>query len=449
VSPGSAEHRQLPEKRTSGFAGTAGAESSRRLGFVERCRRFATRLGPGFIAGVADNDPSCIGTYAVAGATLGLAPLWLAPLVWPMGAAVQTICSRLGMVGGRGLADLVARNYPRALLYPIVAAVVVANTVTLGADITAIIDAAGLLVGRGVRWLTVPLVALLLTAQTFLDYGTISKLLKFLTLALFAYVAATFAISTTWGEIGRALIPRWSAEPHYIDTIVALLGAALSPYLFFWQASQEVEQERCEGRTSIHARRGAAPAEVRRANLDVLVGMAVPSVLMFAVIATTAATLHQGNTPTLASAADAAKALEPLVGRLAGGVFALGLIGTGLLAVPVLSSSAAYAVAEVLRWRHGLNEPWQRAKRFYALIAVCTIGGALIVFTGVQPIRALFLSSLLNGLITPPLLVLVILLGRSRRVMADQPIGAGLTALAVATAGLVWVSLVLFIFSRL
>lgn len=398
---------------------------------------------PGFIGGVADNDPSCVGTYAVSGASLGLATLWLAPLVWPMGAAVQIICGRIGMVGGRGLAEVVRRRYPRGVLYPVVGAVVVANTITLGADLAAIVDAMSLLLHRREAWLALPLAVVILAVQILLGYRALSRVFKLLTVALFAYVAAIFAAKVHWTAVAAAMIPRGSSDPRYVETIVALVGATLSPYIFFWQSSQEVELEKSAGRATVDARRGADADELRQGTIDVAIGMSIPSVLMFAVTLTTAATLFAAGRHDVRSAADAAAALTPLAGPLAGTVFAIGLIGTGLLAVPVLSASAAYALAEARRWRRGLDERWSRAKRFYGVIVASTLAGAAMALGGISPMRGLFLSSVLNGLVTPPLLVLVLALGRDRRVMGDQRIGLALTSLGALTALVAWSALVL------
>ncbi len=402
------------------------------------------------MSGVADNDPSCIGTYAVTGASLGVSTLWLAPLLWPMGAAIQIICSRIGMVGGRGLAEVVRRHYSPYVLYPVVTAVAAANTITLGADISAIVDAAGLVAGRPVTWAALPLAAALVALQVFWRYATLARVLKLLTLTLFAYVVALFSIDVRWSDVARALVPHWSSQAGYAEGVVALIGAALSPYIFFWQSSQEVEQEKAEGRVTASARRGAADDELHHATVDVSVGMAVPSVLMFSVTLATAATLFASGRGTgLQSAADAAAALTPLAGRFAGAVFAAGLIGTGLLAVPVLSASAAYAVAGALRWTRGLDEHWRDAPGFYAVIAASTLAGSSMIFLGASPMRLLFFSSLLNGLVTPPLMLLILLAGRNDRVMGHQPIGAGLTALGAATAVLTWGAALLLVASRL
>ena len=392
--------------------------------------RVAKILGPGFITGAADDDPSGIGTYAVAGAALGLATLWTALLTFPLMAAVQNVCARLGLVAGSGLAGILKRHYPRWVLYPAVGLVLVANTVNLGADLGAIADAAHLVAGVPARWLVVPIAIAIVAVQVFASYRVLERTFKVLTLALFAYVADAILVRPPLGETLRAtFVPTLSLDREYLTTLVAILGTTISPYLFFWQASQEVEEDKASGRR----RRGATPFEIRIATIDVDIGMFVSNLVMYFIILATAVTLHANGKTDLQTGADAAAALRPLAGDLAGLLFGVGLIGTGLLAIPVLSGSAAYAVSEVFGWRRGLDEDWRRAKAFYAVIAAATLVGTLIDFTDVKPIDALFWSSVLNGVAAPPLLVLIMLAARNPRVMGHQTIGPVLTALGWAT----------------
>lgn len=393
-------------------------------------KKAAVLLGPGFITGAADDDPSGIGTYSVAGATLGFATLWTALLTFPFMAAVQNICARLGLVSGTGLAGIIKEHYPRWVLYPAVALVVVANVVNIGADLGAIADAAGIIVGTPVPWLVVPIALGLLAVQIFAGYKQIERFLKFLTLALLAYVIDVVLVRPPLGETVRAtFIPTISFEPTYIATIVAILGTTISPYLFFWQTSQEVEEKRAAGQKTRKQRRGASRFELRIATIDVTAGMLVSNLIMYFIILATALTLNASGETQIETGADAAQALRPLAGDLAGVIFAVGMIGTGLLAVPVLAGASAYAVSETFGWPRGLDEDWGRARPFYGVIAVATLVGLVIPFTGIKPMDALFFTSILNGIAAPFLLVLIMLAARSKKVMGRQTIGPVLTAL--------------------
>ena len=393
-------------------------------------KKAALLLGPGFITGAADDDPSGIGTYSVAGASLGLATLWTALLTFPFMAAVQNICSRLGQCSGSGLAGILKEHYPRWVLYPAVALVVTANVVNVGADLGAIADAAGTVIGAAVPWLVVPIAVALLAMQIFAKYRFIERVFKYLTIALLAYVIDAVLVRPPLADTLRAtIVPTISGDHRYIATLVAILGTTISPYLFFWQTSQEVEEEKSAGRKSRAQRRGASRFELRIATIDVTVGMLVSNLVMYFIILSTALTLHATGKTDISTGADAAEALRPLAGDLAGLIFAVGMIGTGLLAVPVLSGASAYAVSETFGWREGLDEDWRRAKSFYGVVAVATLVGLVIPFTGVKPIDALFFTSVLNGVAAPFLLVVIMLAARNEKVMGKQTIGPILTAL--------------------
>ena len=393
-------------------------------------KKVALLLGPGFITGAADDDPSGIGTYSVAGASLGLATLWTALLTFPFMAAVQNICSRLGQCSGSGLAGILKEHYPRWVLYPAVALVVTANVVNVGADLGAIADAAGTVIGTPVPWLVVPIAVALLAMQILAKYRFIERVFKYLTIALLAYVIDAVLVRPPLAETLRAtIVPTISADHRYIATLVAILGTTISPYLFFWQTSQEVEEEKSAGRKSRAQRRGASRFELRIATIDVTVGMLVSNLVMYFIILSTALTLHASGKTDISTGADAAEALRPLAGDLAGLIFAVGMIGTGLLAVPVLSGASAYAVSEAFGWREGLDEDWRRAKSFYGVVAIATLVGLVIPFTGVKPIDALFFTSVLNGVAAPFLLVVIMLAARNEKVMGTQTIGPILTAL--------------------
>ena len=387
-------------------------------------------LGPGLITGAADDDPSGIGTYAVAGASLGLATLWTAVLTFPFMAAVQNICSRIGLISGTGLAGILKEHYPRWVLYPAVGLVFVANVVNIGADLGAIADAAGIIVGMPVPWLVIPIALALLGVQIFAGYRIIERIFKFLTLALFAYVVDVFLVHPPLGETLRAtIVPTISFDRNYVATLVAILGTTISPYLFFWQTSHEVEDEKAAGKKTRAERRGATWYELRIATIDVNVGMLFSNLVMYFIILATALTLHANGKTDISTGADAAEALKPLAGDFAGLIFAVGMIGTGLLAVPVLAGASAYAVSETFGWRSGLDEHWSRARPFYGVLALATLVGLVIPFTGVKPIDALFFTSIVNGVAAPFLLVVIMLAARNRKVMGNQIIGPVLTAL--------------------
>ena len=401
-------------------------------------KRMGKVLGPGLITGASDDDPSGIGTYAVAGATLGLTTLWTALLSFPLMAGVQNICARIGLVSGVGLARVIKDRYPRWILYPAVLALFVANTINVGADLGAVADAIGLLVGVHAIWLVIPVAIGILAFQVFGSYRMIANVFKYLTLALLAYVVDAIVVRPDLQETLRAaVIPTFSLDPAYIATLVAILGTTISPYLFFWQSSEEVEEEIAEGRKTEAARKGASPAELRYATIDVNIGMGASNIVMFFIILATALTLFKQGKTDIKSAADAAEALRPIAGDFAGLLFAGGMIGAGLLAIPILSGSAAYAVSETFGWNSGFEERWDRAKPFYGVIILATLVGMAINFIGIDPIAALFYTAMLNGIIAPPLLVLVMLVARDRRVMGDQTIGPLLTTLGwLATIGM-------------
>ncbi len=428
-------HRQIPHAvPPAASAGTAAAIAAE----PNPLKKVGKILGPGFITGASDDDPSGIGTYAVAGASLGLQTLWTALLTFPLMAAVQNICARVGMVSGQGLAGVLRGHYPRVILYGSVLLLFVANTINVGADLGAIADAVHALTGVQAVWLVIPVAAGVLILQIFGSYRLIANTFKWLTLALFAYVIDVFIVHPDLLETLRAtVVPTLSLDPAYLTTLVAILGTTISPYLFFWQSSEEVEEEIEMGRTTRAARRGATPAELRYSAMDVNVGMGFSNLVMYFIILATALTLFKAGKTDIKSAADAAQALRPVAGDFAGILFAGGMIGAGLLAVPILSGSAAYAIAEAFGWEYGLETNWSRAKPFYAVIVLATAIGVAMNFIGINPIDALFFTAVLNGIVAPPLLVLVMLAAHNPKVMGKQTIGPVLTILGwLATAGM-------------
>jgi len=387
-------------------------------------KRFLNRLGPGLITGASDDDPSGIGTYTQAGAALGYTTLWTAIVTLPLMVVVQHICAKIGMVSGRGLAGVLHKFYPRWLLYPTVAGLVVANTINAGADIAAISAAINMFVPVPIWAMVVPIAAAILALQIWGSYRLIVKIFKWLTLSLFAYVIAAFLARPDWPDVAAAtFFPQISLDGTYVTTIVAILGTTISPYLFFWEASEEVEEEKSEGRTHLSQRRGATDDEIRREKIDTVVGMLFCNLVFYFVILAAASTLHETGRTDIQSATEAAQALRPLAGNLATVLFAIGLIGAGLLAVPVLTGSAAYAVAETFNWPSGLNEKPRHAMKFYGVIAASTLVGVLIDFTGINPISALFWTAVINGVVAPPLLVVVMLVSNNKKVMGTRTNG--------------------------
>jgi NRAMP (natural resistance-associated macrophage protein)-like metal ion transporter len=386
-----------------------------------RLMRFLKVLGPGFITGASDDDPSGIGTYSVAGASFGFATLWMALFTFPLMAGVQFICAKIGLVSGEGLASLLRKHYSRWLLYPAVFALVIANTINAGADIGAIAAAFNLLIPIPAYWFVVPIVALILGLQIFGSYRLIANIFKWLTLALFAYIGAALLSKPNWSEVLHAtFVPSVQLNAAFLATVVAILGTTISPYLFFWQTDEEVEEQISMGRKRLWQRRGATNAEMRYAWWDVNIGMFFSNVVMYFIILATGATLFQSGQTNIQSATDAAQALRPLAGDAATVLFALGLIGSGFLAVPILTGSAAFGVAEAFGWRRGLDEkPW-RARPFYAVIVVATVVGMLINFLGINPIAALFWTAVINGFLAPPLLVLIMFIANNRTIMGER-----------------------------
>jgi NRAMP (natural resistance-associated macrophage protein)-like metal ion transporter len=405
-----------------------------------RRRRYLRTLGPGLVTGASDDDPSGIATYSIAGASLGPALLWTAIWTLPLMAAVQLTCARIGLVSGRGLAGAVRQLGHRPLLYGACTLVVLANVFNISADLAGMADAVELLT-RVPSALSVPVLGAGLLAMTvYARYATVARYLKWLTLVLFAYAVAAVLARPDWrASLAATFVPAWRLDPPYLEALLGILGTTISPYLFFWQASQEVEEETALGRRTLAERRGATPGELRDARTDVLSGMVLSNFVMYCIILTAASTLHRAGVRDITSSREAAEALRPLAGDAAYLLYTLGILGTGLLAVPVLAGSASYAVSEAFGWRAGLDLPPWRGRRFYLVLGAAVVGGVLLDALRLDPIRLLFLAALVNGLLAPPLLVLVMLVGNSRRVMGSRVNGfwlnlLGWAAVAVMTA---------------
>ncbi len=384
-------------------------------------QKFFAELGPGLITGAADDDPSGIATYSVTGAGFGYGPLWTALFCFPLMAAVQLMCSRLGMVTGRGLAAVVRKRYSRWVLWGACLLLIVANVINIAADLGGMAEATQMVTGLPSAWLT-PAFAVIIVAALFLtSYRTMARVFKWLTLVLFAYVITAFLAHPDWVAVLRAtFVPdiHWSNE--YLSVLVAILGTSISPYLFFWQAAQEVEEERAEGKNTVAKRKGASDAELRRARTDVLTGMFFSNFVMYFIILTTAATLHAHGITKIATASQAAEALKPLAGKGAYWLFTLGLIGTGMLGVPVLAGSSAYAIAEAMSWGASLDRKPKLAPKFYGVLAVAMALGVALDRVGLDAVKMLFWSAVANGVLAPPLIVLVVLLTTDPTVMGDR-----------------------------
>ncbi|MBB5398181.1 NRAMP (natural resistance-associated macrophage protein)-like metal ion transporter [Paraburkholderia youngii] len=404
-------------------------------------RSWIRRLGPGLITGAADDDPSGIGTYSQAGAQFGFNLLWVILITYPLMTAIQLVSAQIGRVTGKGLASNIRAHYPAWLLYGAVALLVVANVINIAADLSAMGAAAGLLLPGPQHLYVVGLGTFSVILQIFVPYESYARILKWTALSLLAYVAVALIVPIPWGEVARAIVlPRISLTSDYLTMIVAVLGTTISPYLFFWQASQEVEEMRsAPEQAPLRRVPHQAPAQLRRIRFDTWVGMGVSNFVAFFIMLTAAATLHLHHIEVKTSA-DAARALEPFAGRFAYVLFALGIIGTGLLALPVLAGSAAYAAAGSFRWRSSLALHLTLAREFYAVIALAIVGGVAITFMHFDPIRALYWSAVINGVTAVPIMVVMMLIARSRRVMGQFAVkgvlawGGWLATLAMALA---------------
>ncbi len=382
------------------------------------------QLGPGLITGAADDDPSGIATYSQAGAQFGFSMLWTVVFTYPLMVGIQMVSARLGCLSGRGLAANIKAQYSRTVLFSIVGLLLLANTINIAADIAAMGEALRLLLGGSAHVYSVTFGLLCLLLQVFIPYQRYVRYLKWLTLALLAYVAVVFTIQVPWREVaGRLVWPQMALTRDSVMMIVALFGTTISPYLFFWQAAQEMEDLRGAREAGEAISHEAARGHLRRIRWDTYIGMGFSNLVAFFIILSAAATLNRAGVTDIQTSAQAAEALRPLAGDFAFLLFSLGIIGTGMLAVPVLAGSAAYAVVECFDWDSGLDKKLHEAKEFYAIIALATVGGVLLNFTPVDPIKALFWSAVINGVIALPIMVVMMLLGSNVQVMGRFVIG--------------------------
>ena len=395
------------------------------------------KLGPGLITGAADDDPSGIATYSQAGALFGHGMLWSVLFTFPLMVGIQVVSARIGRVTGQGLAANMRLHYPRPLVCSLVLLLVVANTINIAADLGAMAAALQLVVGGPVHLYVIAFALGSLALQVFLPFPRYAPILKWLTLTLFAYVGTVFLVDVPWREVAYdTLLPRLSIEPGYLVMLVAVFGTTISPYLFFWQASQEVEEQRATpGQQPLILAPQQARGSLRRITLDTWVGMGFSNLVAFFIMLTTAVTLHVSGITDIQTSAHAAEALRPLAGEYAFAMFAAGIVGTGLLAVPVLAGSAAYAVAETFDWRIGLGLRLAEARGFYAILAAATLIGMAMNFSGIDPIRALVWSAVINGVISVPIMVVMMLMAARAEVMGSFVVSRRLRWLGWASTG--------------
>jgi len=388
----------------------------------ENSQGFWQSLGPGIVTGAADDDPSGIATYSIAGAQFGGSLLWTAFATWPMMAAVQTMCARVGMVTGQGLMSALRLRFPRKVLVVAAAALFIANTLNVGSDLSGMADAAEMLTGVSSHLFVIVFALLLGWATIRVPYVAIARILKWLALVLSAYIITAFTVHPDWSAVlSMTFTPRIPESRDGWATIVAILGTTISPYLFFWQSSNEVEEEKSKGRRRVEDRKGASKFEILRRKQDIGIGTFASNLAMYFIILTTSLTLHAHGITHIQTSREVAQALEPLAGRFAALLYTIGLIGTGALAIPTLTGSAAYAFAEVFDWKEGLAEKPRDAPAFYGVVAVSMGFAVLLDYANVNAVAALYWTAVINGLLAPFLLVGILMVATNRQIMNDQP----------------------------
>ena len=408
--------------------------------------QWLNKLGPGLITGAADDDPSGIATYSQGGAQYGFGTLWTLLITYPLMVGIQIISARIGCVTGRGLAANLAETNSRGTTLSLVTLLLVANTINIGADLAAMADAVKLVAGGPSHIYAVALGMTCLLLQVFIPYQRYVGILKWLTLTLFAYVGTVFASHVPWGEVLHgAAVPKLEFSQNYLLLIVAIFGTTISPYLFFWQAGQEVEELALQRNgDSLRQSPEDARHHLRRINIDTALGMAFSNIIAFFIMLTTAVTLYTHGVHDIQTSAQAAEALRPIGGEFTFLLFAGGIIGTGMLAVPVLAGSAAYAVAETLRWPSGLGLELKAAKDFYAIIALATMVGVLLDFSSIDPVKALLWSAVINGVISVPLMIAMMRLATQQKIMGKFVIGTRLKWLGWLATGVMAVTVLAF-----
>ena len=390
---------------------------------LKRLKKYLSILGPGFITGASDDDPAGIATYSQTGAQFGYSQAWTSPFSFPFMVAIQEMCGRIGLITGRGLAGVIGKYYSRPLLYFSVLILLIANTVNIGANLGAIASSAQLILGIPFIFWLIGMTALTLVLEVFVSYKVYSRYLKYLAFSLFAYVFVVFIVKQNWIEVlSSTAIPTISFSREYLLNIVAILGTTISPYLFFWQTNEEVEEEVADGKLPGMGRGipTISVKDIRKMRKDTIAGMFFSNLIMFFIIITAASTLHAAGINSVETADQAAQALRPIAGDLSYLLFAVGIIGTGLLSVPVLAGSASYAVAESFGWKEGLYRKFTQAHGFYGIITIATIVGLLVNFLGIPSFKMLYYTAILGGIVAPPLMIMIILIANNKKIMGER-----------------------------
>lgn len=403
---------------------------------MKTIKKIFKTLGPGFITGASDDDPSGIATYSQTGALFGFGQLWTALFSFPLMTAVQEMCGRIGLVTGKGLAGVIRKHYSRYILYSVVFLLIIANTINIGADLGAMASSAQLVFHLPFPVLLLSMTALTLFLEIFVSYKVYAKFLKYLTFSLFAYIITAFIVKQNWTTIFSATIfPSVSFNREYLLNIIAILGTTISPYLFFWQAGEEVEEEVKSGKLR-HMGAGiprVTNRDITEMRLDTSIGMFFSNLVMWFIIVTTASTIYAHNKINIETADQAALALKPFAGDFAFLLFAAGVVGTGLLAVPVLAGSASYAVSESFGWREGLYRKFTQAHGFYGVITIATVIGLAVNFTPIKPFVLLYYTAALNGIIAPPLLFIILLIANNKKIMGNRTNSKVINFLGIST----------------
>jgi NRAMP (natural resistance-associated macrophage protein)-like metal ion transporter len=406
-----------------------------------RFRRFFATLGPGLITGAADDDPSSIGTYSVVGAQFGTSVLWTAFITWPLIAAIQMMCARIGLVTGKGLARALGKKFPRPLVAAACLGLLVANTITVGADLSAMADASEMLTGLNSHFYVIFFGVIIALGTILLGYRRIANLLKWFALSLLTYGLTAFVVHPNWNLVlHQTFLPAWPTGHDAWTGLVAILGTTISPYLFFWQASLELEEKRNLGRVAHSDGPEAKAKRLSTRRMDVAFGTLFSNLAMYFIILTTALTLHHNGITNIDTSRDAAAALMPLAGAFAATLFTVGIVGVGLVSIPTLITSAAYALAETFRWNHGLSEKFKSARPFYGVIILSSVIGIALDFADVSPMKALYWAAVFSGVLAPFLLIGILIVASDRKIMRQQPscllarLAVGVTALAMLGA---------------
>jgi Mn2+/Fe2+ NRAMP family transporter len=413
--------------------------------FWARCKAHPlAKLGPGLITGVADDDPSGIATYSQAGAQFGLNMLWTMPLCYPLMSAIQQMCGEIGRVTGKGLAANIKLAFPPGVVRVVVVLLLIANTLNIAADVAAMGEVGELVSGIDRHVMTLAFVVISLGLQIFVPYRRYVFFLKWLTLSLLAYALVLFTVHVPWGEVAwRTLWPHFALTPAAAAVVVGVFGTTISPYLFFWQASEEVEDmKQAKGKSLLDSSDAIGRQEIKRIKWDTWSGMFYSDISAYFIILATAVTLHVAGITDITTAAEAAKALRPLAGPFAFALFSIGMLGVGFIGVPVLAGSGAYAAAEVMNWKEGLQRPAGNARGFYAVIAVSVLLGLVLQYSSLSPMKALFWSAVINGIVAVPLVVVVVLLASNKAVMGTFTASRTMRALGWLTAAIMGVAAV-------